>query len=68
LEFCRTDAPWGISRISQDDKHAESNALKSAFDYKYNETPFEVNVYLVGMSAQNPLPVRLSELTFGRYW
>lgn len=45
----RTDAPWGIARLSQDDTLEDQNATDLAFTYKYDSAAGEgVDIYIVG--------------------
>ena len=49
----RTDAPWGLERISSQTKPTNQNATALTFTYKYDSTAgANSDVYIIGMCAE----------------
>ena len=49
----RTDAPWGLGRLSSKTKLANENASALTFTYNYDSTAgANSDVYVIGMCAE----------------
>ena len=64
----RTDAPWGLGRVSSKIKLANQNSTALAFTYNYDSTGgANSDVYIIGMRAERSMSLYVTELCMFRY-
>jgi hypothetical protein len=54
IDLIRTNAPWGLGRISTEHRLANQNPMDLTFTYTYNPTAgFGVDIYVLGTHSHN---------------